>query len=316
MADKLLTVDSLAVLIGENLVLQDVSFSIANGECLALVGETGSGKTMTTRVITGLVGRSGGRVVKGTVDFDGLSLVDAPASTWKQVRGRRIALVPQSSLASLNPVIKVGSQLRDTIKTLTPHFDPRKRGIELLDMVGLPKAADVMRLYPHELSGGMRQRVMIALALAGAPELLIADEATTALDTTIQRGILDLICDLRTTTGLAVLFVTHNLGLVRRFTDNVAVMYAGTIVESGPTATVLQDASHPYTKALLASVPGAQRQGAKLLPVRGRSPAPDERGAGCWFAPRCDQAEARCHERRPALETQGGHSVACWAVTK
>jgi oligopeptide/dipeptide ABC transporter ATP-binding protein len=299
-------------------VLQDVSFSIANGECLALVGETGSGKTMTTRVITGLVGRSGGRVVNGAVVFDGLSLVDAPAATWKQVRGRRIALVPQSSLASLNPVIKVGNQLRETIKTLNPHLETRRRSIELLDMVRLPKAADVMRLYPHELSGGMRQRVMIALALAGDPELLIADEATTALDTTIQRGILDLISELRTTSGLAVLFVTHDLGLVRRFTDSVAVMYAGAVVESGSTAAVLEHASHPYTKALLASIPSVERRGAPLLPVPGLCPAPHERGAGCAFAPRCNQAEARCHDQRPVLEVErGDHSVSCWlAVTK
>jgi oligopeptide/dipeptide ABC transporter ATP-binding protein len=316
MVDSLLSVSSLHVTIGQDVVLRDVSFLVQRAECMALVGETGSGKTMTTRVITGLLGRSGGRVTGGQVMFDGSDLVNANDATWKQVRGRRIGLVPQSSLASLNPVIKVGRQLRETIRVLTPDQDPSRRARELLDMVRLPQVPDVTALYAHELSGGMRQRVMIALALAGSPDLLIADEATTALDTTIQREILDLISDLRASTGLAVLFVTHDLGLVRRYTDSVAVMYSGSVVESGPTRTVLEHASHPYTQALIEATPSATRR-QRLLSIPGAPPSPRERGVGCAFAPRCALAEDVCVERAPVLELDGdAERVACWVATR
>jgi oligopeptide/dipeptide ABC transporter ATP-binding protein len=317
MADSLLAVRSLQVALGQDVVLQDVSFSVERGECMALVGETGSGKTMTTRVITGLLGRSGGRVIGGDVRFDHYDLVNATDEVWKQVRGRRIGLVPQSSLSSLNPVIKVGRQLRETVRVLTPDQDLRRRSAELLDMVRLPKVPDVMRLYPHELSGGMRQRVMIALALAGSPDLLIADEATTALDTTIQRGILDLISELRVSAGLAVLFVTHDLGLVRRFTDTVAVMYSGSVVESGPTVDVLENASHPYTQALIAATPSAIRHDRVLLSIAGAPPSPRDRPVGCAYAPRCPHAMARCIERSPVLEEgKDDRRVSCWLVNR
>lgn len=311
----LLTIRSLQVAIGDAVILQDVSIRVRRGECVALVGETGSGKTMTTRVVTGLVERSGGRVTSGTVHFDGHDLVNADDSLWKTVRGRRIGFVPQSSLASLNPVIKVGRQVRETVRALTPERDPKRHGQELLDMVRLPRVPDVMDLYPHELSGGMRQRVMIALALAGSPDLLIADEATTALDTTIQREILELLRDLRSSAGLAVLFVTHDLGLVRRFTDSVAVMYAGAVVESGPTVEVLDGAMQPYTQALIAATPRAEMRGGRLVSIRGAPPGPRERGVGCAFAPRCPQVVPRCREERPSLvEQEGGRRVACWRV--
>lgn len=317
MADSLLAVRSLKVAIGGDVVLQDVTFSVRRGECVALVGETGSGKTMTTRVLTGLLGRSGGRVIGGEVIFDGHDLVAAKDAVWRQIRGRRVGLIPQSSLASLNPVVKVGRQLDETIRTLTPNRDVRERSRELLDMVRLPRTPDVTRLYPHELSGGMRQRVMIALALAGSPDLLIADEATTALDTTIQRGILELISHLRESAGLAVLFVTHDLGLVRRFTDSVAVMYSGSVVESGPTASVLTCASHPYTRSLIAATPSVVGEMERLLAIPGSPPSPKERGTGCAFAPRCAHASQKCLEHAPSLrEAEQERRVSCWLVAR
>jgi oligopeptide transport system ATP-binding protein len=271
---------------------------------------------MTTRVLTGLLGRSVGQVIGGDVRFDRYDLVNATDETWEELRGRRIGLVPQSSLSSLNPVIKVGRQVRETVRVLTPDHDPKRRSEELLDMVRLPKAPDVMRLYPHELSGGMRQRVMIALALAGSPDLLIADEATTSLDTTIQRGILDLISELRVSAGLAVLFVTHDLGLVRRFTDRVAVMYSGSVIESGPTADVLEHATHPYTQALIAATPSAVQHHKVLLSIPGSPPSPRDRPHGCAFAPRCPHAMARCVEQSPVLEGSDERRVSCWLVNR
>ncbi len=244
--------------------MRGVDLSIPRGGALALVGESGSGKTVTARVLTGLLQRIGGRVAAGRALFDGIALHDASDLQWRQLRGRRIALVPQASLSSLDPVMRIGSQLAETIRELDPQADPRSRAIELLDHVKLPRPAELLRSYPHELSGGMRQRVMIALALAGRPEFIVADEPTTALDVTVQKGILDLLCELRRQDGLTLMMIAHDLAVVEMVADDVAVMRTGELVEQGTAAKVLSIPAHEYTRALLAARPESSTPGAPL----------------------------------------------------
>jgi peptide/nickel transport system ATP-binding protein len=260
----LLSVRNLGVRFGEKQVLHDVGFDLPAGGSLALVGESGSGKTVTSRVITGLLDRVGGTVTAGTATFDGMDLLTLDAKQWRQLHGRRISLVPQASLSSLHPVIRIGNQVRETVRELDPEADSRARAVELLEMVKLPRPAQLMRSYPHELSGGMRQRVMIALALASRPDLVVADEPTTALDVTVQKGILELLQELRAQTGTALLLIAHDLGVVQQVSERVAVMRAGTILEEGPTEKVLIDPDHSYTKALLAARPDSARKGEAL----------------------------------------------------
>jgi len=260
----LLTVEGLNVHLGGRDVLHDVGFTIAKGDSLALVGESGSGKTVTARVVTGLIDRINGKVTGGSVKFDGQELVNAGPGTWTALRGKRIALVPQASLSSLDPVMRIGKQLAETIAVLDPGADTGARALELLDQVQMPRPEQILRAFPHELSGGMRQRVMIALALAGRPELVVADEPTTALDVTVQAGILKLLGDLRKETGMTLLMIAHDLAVVKMVSENVAVMRAGRLIEAGPTKTVLTVPVHAYTQALLAARPETSTPGSPL----------------------------------------------------
>ncbi|KRA95193.1 hypothetical protein ASD83_20495 [Devosia sp. Root685] len=254
-SDNLVEVRNLGVLLAGRQVIRDVSFDIPRGGALALVGESGSGKTVTARVLTGLLSRIGGKVNSGTATFDSQDLVNANSREWRKLRGRMVALVPQASLSSLDPVMRIGGQLAETISELDPGADIRLRSLELLDQVRLPRPAALLENYPHELSGGMRQRLMIALALAGRPELIVADEPTTALDVTVQKDVLKLLGDLRKETGMSLLMIAHDLAVVGMVSESVAVMRGGELVEKGATDKVLGDPDHSYTKALLAARP-------------------------------------------------------------
>jgi peptide/nickel transport system ATP-binding protein len=260
----LVHVSDLCVHLGGRDVLHHVGFDIPAGGSLALVGESGSGKTVTARVLTGLLGRIGGTVTAGTVTFKGVDLLTADDAQWRELHGRRMAMVPQASLSSLNPVLRIGRQLRETIRELDPDADPRARALELLELVHLPRPAQLVDRYPHELSGGMRQRVMIALALVSRPDLIVADEPTTALDVTVQAEILRLLGEIRAETGTSLLMIAHDLAVVEAVAETVAVMRQGTVVEQGPARSVLLRPSHPYTKALLAARPESARKGYPL----------------------------------------------------
>jgi oligopeptide/dipeptide ABC transporter ATP-binding protein len=316
----LLDVRDLAIDLGGYRPVRNVTFSIEPGACLGLVGETGCGKSMTCRAIIGLLPRIGARVSGGEIRFQGTDLAGLSAKGWRKVRGRGISFVPQSSMSSLNPVRSVGSQLTETIAAIDRAAEPKerargwpaRRAIELLTQVHIDRPVEVLRRYPHELSGGMRQRVMIALALAGRPKLLVADEPTTALDVTVQREILALLKEIRATTGMALLLVSHDLGVVRSVADTVAVMYAGMLVETGPAAEVIAAPRHPYTGALINARPTAVA-GSRLQAIPGSPPGRGDDLPGCPFAPRCQFAVPDCGQEVPALaEISARHSVACW----
>jgi oligopeptide/dipeptide ABC transporter, ATP-binding protein, C-terminal domain len=301
MTADLLTVTDLGVEIGGMPVLSDVTLSLPSHGVLGLVGETGSGKSLTCRALMGLLGRIGGKVVAGSITFDGTTLTTLDDRGWAQIRGGQIGFVPQASLNALDPVMTVGSQLREAIRHLDPGAESKARSIELLEMVRLADPHNVLRRYPHELSGGMRQRVMIALALAGRPRLLVADEPTTALDVTVQKAILDVFAELRTVTGMSLLLVTHDLGVVADAADTVAVMYGGTVVERGQTQQVMSAPSHPYTAALLGARPTSRAEGERLVTIPGVPAVPGQWPSGCRFAPRCAFAREVCHTQQPVL---------------
>ena len=308
-----LAVTDLSVAAGDRQLLRDVRFSVPAGGSLALVGESGAGKTMICRALTGRLTRIGARGLDGSVSFDGIDLLGQSPRQWRRLYGRRIALVPQNSLLSLDPVMRVGSQLAETLRELDPAAPRQDRAAELLDMVHLAHPHQVLRAYPHELSGGMRQRVMIALALAGKPDLLVADEPTSALDVTVQHGILGLLAELRALTRMSIVFVTHDLSIVESICDQVAVMYAGSVVESGSASTILSTPRHPYTRALLAAHPAPDRRAGRLTAIPGQPRSLLAEAAGCQFAPRCAQATDSCHTEIPVLvPDQVGGSLACW----
>jgi oligopeptide/dipeptide ABC transporter ATP-binding protein len=292
--------------------LHDVTLDLDRGECLGLVGETGCGKSLTCRVLTGTLGRIAAHLVAGTARFGSTDLAHLDQRAWRAVRGRQIGFVPQSSLSSLDPVMRIGEQLREAVAVLNPSANASKQAQELVERVKLRDPKRVLRAYPHELSGGMRQRVMIALALAGNPPLLVADEPTTALDVTVQRGILDLLDAFRQESGMAVLLVTHDLAVVRSRADRIAVMYAGSVVERGPVTDVFAKPAHPYTRALLGARPLVAERGSRLTAIAGAPPALDQHPPGCPFAPRCSFAEAACEEAFPLTEqVDGDHLVRC-----
>ncbi len=284
-----------------------VDLTIGPGESVGLVGESGSGKTVTAMSILQLIPDPPGRIVGGSIEIDGIDLVRAPERVLRQVRGGRIACVFQDPLTSLNPVLQIGDQLTEMMRA---HQDldrraARRRARELLDAVHIPQAERRLAEYPHELSGGMRQRVMIAMALANDPELLIADEPTTALDVTVQAEILDLLRELRERTGMSLLFITHDFGVVAELCDRVVVMYAGKVVEQAPVEKVFADAAHPYTRRLVDCMPqlGEGRKDLEVIP--GLPPALNRIPDGCAFAERCDVAEEACRRGTIALEGYG-----------
>ena len=294
--------------------VRGVSLSLGTGAVLALVGESGSGKTMTALSIMRLVPPPG-VISSGEIFFEGQDLLKLPAEALRNIRGRRISMVFQEPMTSLNPVLRIADQLCEPLilHMNMPQSDARERGVELLTKVGIPSAGDRMRDYPHQLSGGMRQRVMIAMALACNPSLLIADEPTTALDVTIQAQILELLDTQRKSSGLSMLLITHDLGIVAERADHTAVMYAGQIVESAPTATLLAAPRHPYTLALLASLPQFAEPGKPLPTVAGQLNIRTATTGCCSFAERCPFAEARClNETQQLIEIAPSHSLRCW----
>ncbi len=293
--------------------VRGVSFELGRGEILGLVGETGSGKTLTGLSLLRLVPPPG-RLTARRLVFDGLDLLNLEPAALRATRGTRISMIFQDPATSLNPVFAIGAQLDAVLAAHTKlgRRERRTRATERLVEVGLPDPERIHGLYPHQLSGGMQQRVMIALALAGDPELLVADEPTTALDVTIQAQILDLLRRLRAERGLSIVLISHHLGVVSETCDRVALMYAGSIVEEGSTSKVLGEPRHPYTTSLLGSIVTAERRKQSLAVLPGFGPAPGPLPPGCAFAPRCPSAFDRCRAEAPQPVRPGGPSVACW----
>jgi peptide/nickel transport system ATP-binding protein len=299
--------------------VNDVSLSLERGRTLGLVGESGSGKTVTALTMLGLT-RSKSAEISGEISLDGLDLLKLSDSELRSVRGRRVAMVFQDPLSSLHPMHRVGWQIVEAIRAheRVGMKAARARAVELLRVVGIPSPEARVSAYPHELSGGMRQRVMIAMALALDPDVLIADEPTSALDVTVQSQILELLARLQDETGMALLLVSHDLGVIAEQTDDVAVMYAGRIVEHGPREVVIGLALHPYTRGLLSSIPhvdGPRTE--RLTPIPGSPPSAVQLPPGCAFHPRCALARASCTREVPALTTVGAsHRIACPVVAE
>ncbi|QDL38444.1 ABC transporter ATP-binding protein [Rhodoferax sediminis] len=313
---------------GKALVLNGVDFQIRGGETLCVVGESGCGKSMTALALLRLIPSPPGRISGGRVLFQGEDLVQADEARMHKVRGNRISMIFQEPMTSLNPVFKVGDQIGESLR-LHAGLDAaaaRARTIEMLQQVGIPAPERRVDEYPHQLSGGMRQRVMIAMALACRPDILIADEPTTALDVTVQAQIFDLLRDLQREKGTAILLITHDMGAVAEMADRVMVMYAGRVIEQGTTEQVLSHPGHPYTQGLIDCLPelgsSLQHERAELAEIRGVVPSIWELGSGCAFRERCPHAMARCAEQVPpmfatgehgALATgDGTHRAACW----
>lgn len=292
--------------------VSDASFTVAKGETVGLVGESGSGKSVTALSIIRLV-QPPGRVASGQIFFDGIDLVTLSEREMRAVRGRRIGFVFQEPMIALNPVYTIGFQIRETLEVhgLARGAAAQRRAVELLAAVRVPDAARRANDYPHQLSGGLRQRAMIALALAAEPALVIADEPTTALDVTVQAEILDLLREMRREFSLSLLLITHDLGVVAEMTDRVAVMYGGRIVEQAQTAQLFATPRHPYTQGLMACLP-ERAAGGRLTAIPGTVPPLGQWPSGCAFSPRCAHAEARCHAAVPDdIVVVTGHSVRC-----
>ncbi len=300
---------------GTLVALDDVSFEIAPGEILGVVGESGAGKSLTGAAIIGLLDPPG-RIAAGEIRFDGRRIDDLPYEEMRKVRGRQIGAIFQDPLTSLNPLYTIGRQLTETIQTHLPMSDAeaRQRAIRLLEETGIQAAAQRIDQYPHQFSGGMRQRVVIALALAAEPRLIVADEPTTALDVSIQAQIIQLLKRLCREHGAAVMLVTHDMGVIAETCDRVAVMYAGRIVEIGPVHNVIHSSAHPYTAGLMGSIPAMDEDRERLLQIDGAMPRLNAIPRGCAFNPRCTQAFDRCRIERPELMPAGASRAACWLV--
>jgi oligopeptide/dipeptide ABC transporter ATP-binding protein len=293
-----------------------VSWNVHKGETVALVGESGCGKSVSALSVMRLVSAPAGRIVDGQIIFKGRNLLSLPEEEMRRIRGREIGMIFQEPMTSLNPVLTIGRQLTETLEIhlgMTPT-QSRARAVELLSLVGIADGARRLRQYPHQFSGGMRQRMMIAMALSCDPALILADEPTTALDVTIQAQILELMKDLSRRLGIAVLMITHNLGVVARYADRVNVMYAGRIIERATARELYANPRHPYTLGLLRSVPRLDEpRRAKLQPIAGQPPDLSRLPAGCSFAPRCAYVIERCRAEIPALDGVGAdHVAACW----
>jgi oligopeptide/dipeptide ABC transporter ATP-binding protein len=298
-------------------VVDRVELRVARGEVLALVGESGCGKSLTALSIVQLVARPG-RVEAGRVELAGRSLAGLGPREWRRIRGGEIGMIFQEPMTSLNPVQRVGAQLVEAIllhERVRPR-EARRRALGLFERVGIPDPEARLEAYPHELSGGMKQRTMIAMALSAHPKLLIADEPTTALDVTIQAQILDLLRELGQELGMAVLLITHDLGVVNELADRVAVMYAGRIVEQGTREDVLARPSHPYTVGLLESLPARTPRGARLAEIPGAVPPPEDWSSGCRFVGRCARAYAACADEPSWTLVTPNHTVRCHSVAR
>ena len=298
-------------------LIDAVSFDVAAGQTLAIVGESGSGKSVTALALMGLL-PDVANVAGGTVVVDGIDFLALGPRARADLRGDRVSMIFQEPMTSLNPVLRIGDQIAESVVRHrgVSRRAAQARALDMLDRVQVAGAAQRLNAYPHELSGGMRQRVMIAMALANDPRLLIADEPTTALDVTIQAQILALLADLQAEAGTAVVFITHDLGIVAEIADGVAVMYAGRIVESGTPTALFEDPQHPYTIGLLGALPSTGRRGGRLATIPGAVPQPREMIAGCRFAPRCPFVMPCCTAARPLLQeiAAGAHRAACYAM--
>ncbi len=313
MTSALLVADRLTVSLGQSdpvRILDGISFQLERGKTLGVVGESGCGKSMTALALMGLVPepqRTGGSLM-----LDGAELLGLPEERRRMLRGKRLAMIFQEPMTALNPVMSVGAQIAEMLE-VHEHASPsaaRKRAVELLDQVGIAAAAERAHAFPHQLSGGMRQRVMIAMAIACRPEILIADEPTTALDVSVQAQILDLLLELQRDTGMAMLFISHNLGVISEMSDEIMVMYAGRVAEHGPAADVLAHPTHPYTRGLIETIPDIAHRQATLPVIEGNVPNLRQRGPGCAFAPRCKLVIDACRSAVPPL-TGGRHQAAC-----
>ena len=322
---KLLQVENLQVEFktrrGTALVLNGVDFEVNQGETLCVVGESGCGKSMTALALLRLIPQPPGRIRAGRVMFQGEDLLQVSESRMREVRGNRISMIFQEPMTSLNPVYTVGDQIGESLR-LHAGLNPkqaRQRSIEMLQQVGIPAAERRVDDYPHQMSGGMRQRVMIAMALACRPDILIADEPTTALDVTVQAQIFDLLRDLQREKGTAIVMITHDMGVVSEMADRVMVMYAGRVIERGTTEQVLSHPGHPYTQGLIKCLPelGSSRHAERteLTEIAGVVPSIWELGSGCAFRERCPHAMPRCaSEVPPMVSADEGHGVACWLM--
>jgi peptide/nickel transport system ATP-binding protein len=317
MAPPVLQVDNLTVEFpgrrGTLRAVDDVSFQIAPGEVLGVVGESGAGKSMTGTAVIGLL-EPPGRIAGGRIELEGRRIDDLPHQKMRRIRGDRIGMIFQDPLTSLNPLYTIGFHLSETIRTHTDRTEAeaRERAIDLLREVGIPAPEQRIDQYPHHFSGGMRQRVVIALALAAEPKLVIADEPTTALDVSIQAQIIQLLKRLCRDHATSVMLITHDMGVIAETADRVAVMYAGRIVEVGPVREVVKNAKHPYTEGLMGAIPKIGGRTEDLVQIRGTMPRLSQVPSGCAFHPRCPKAFDRCRRARPDLIDVGASRAACW----
>ena len=295
-----------------------VSYTMKEGQTLGIVGESGCGKSINAMSILNLIEKPG-KIVKGSIKFNGEELVGIEPSKMRHFRGNDISMIFQEPMTSLNPVFRVTEQISESLilHQNMKKDEAHKKSIELLKQVGIPRAEKVARDYPHQLSGGMRQRVMIAMALACDPKILIADEPTTALDVTIQAQILSLMNDLQKETNTAIMLITHDLGVVAQMADHVLVMYSGKVVESAPVVELFKNPKHPYTQGLLASIPDLEEEKSRLNSIEGIVPNPFELPTGCYFAPRCKHAMDICRKEQPgSYDINGDHIAACFLYSK
>lgn len=319
MTEKLLEVKGLRTHFfsdqGEVPAVDGIDLYVRKGEVLGVVGESGCGKSVTSLSVMRLVPDPPGKIVGGTMFFKGENLVQVSEKRMRQIRGNEISMIFQEPMTSLNPVYTIGDQIGETVRLhrRLSKKDAKQHAIDMLRKVGIPRPEQIVKEYPHQLSGGMRQRVMIAMAMSCDPELLIADEPTTALDVTIQAQILDLMRNLNKQTGAAILMITHDLGVVAGMCDRVAVMYAGKVVEEGDVQSIFKNPKHPYTKGLIQSVPRMDDERDRLYSIPGNVPVPGSMPKGCRFAPRCQYLVDKCKEEMPELiSLSSGHKCRCW----
>lgn len=293
--------------------VEDISFSIDKGETLAIVGESGCGKSTTAHALMRLIAKPG-RIASGSIVLDGVDIISLKEKDMSKMRGKDMAMIFQEPMTSLNPVYKVGEQIAETFRIHTgeSRSEALRKAIKIMDRVGISSPATRAKQYPHQMSGGMRQRAMIAMALACEPQVLIADEPTTALDVTIQAQILRLMRKLQKDFNTAILFITHDLGVVAEVADKVAVMYCGNIVEVGPVVDIYYSPKHPYTQGLINSVPDIKRKMGRLSQIKGTVPDNGNMPKGCKFYPRCENALEKCRDEVPPINVAGEHKVACF----
>ncbi|WP_313894598.1 ABC transporter ATP-binding protein [Psychrobacillus sp.] len=321
MAQPILNVDNLEVAFsfpdGEYKALQGISFSVEPNEVVGIVGESGCGKSLTSLSVMGILPRNA-HITKGDIQLNGEELIGLSEKKWQTLRGQKISMIFQEPMTSLNPLLTIGRQISEVLKkhTRLSKEERKNRTIEIMKEVGLPRAEELYSSYPHQLSGGMRQRVVIAIALVGEADLIIADEPTTALDVTIQAQILELFGEIKRKRNASMLFISHDWGVIRQICDRVLVMYAGYIIEQGPVSEIVNNPKHPYTKGLILSIPDHRKRGEKLHTIAGRVPTLKERKGGCPFADRCAYAMEICRSEYPKSHEVSEQKVSCHLYTQ